>query len=386
MNLRWDLFCRVIDNLGDLGVCWRLAADLAGRGQHVRLWVDDAGALTWMAPQGCAGVEVCAWPDSGQHVEPGDVVIEAFGCELPEGVLRGLRARPTVPVWLNLEYLSAEDYVERSHGLRSPVSLGPAAGLDKWFFYPGFTRHTGGLLREPDLMRARCAFARDPWLAAHATARCAPEVVLSLFCYDTPRLGELLTTLQAGPPALLLVAAGLPQRALEPHLAPHLRHPLQAGDTVELGSLRVHALPYLEQPQFDRLLWSCDFNIVRGEDSFVRAQWAGAPFIWHIYAQDDGAHEAKLDAFLRRYTPGMDAETAAALTTAWRWWNGIPDPAGTLTGTEALRCLLKWAATDTTSLTGAARRWRQALLTQDDLTSQLLAFVAGKRAGPGARR
>ena len=30
----WDLFCRVIDNHGDLGVCWRLARDLAARGER----------------------------------------------------------------------------------------------------------------------------------------------------------------------------------------------------------------------------------------------------------------------------------------------------------------------------------------------------------------
>jgi hypothetical protein len=25
MQLHWDIFCRVIDNFGDIGVCWRLA-------------------------------------------------------------------------------------------------------------------------------------------------------------------------------------------------------------------------------------------------------------------------------------------------------------------------------------------------------------------------
>ncbi len=59
--LQWDIFCRVIDNFGDIGVCWRLATQLAGQGQQVRLWVDDASALQWMAPEGCPGVEVRAW-------------------------------------------------------------------------------------------------------------------------------------------------------------------------------------------------------------------------------------------------------------------------------------------------------------------------------------
>jgi uncharacterized repeat protein (TIGR03837 family) len=109
--MQWDLFCRVIDNFGDIGVCWRLAADLAGRGEAVRLWTDDAGALAWMAPQGAPGVQVCAWPADGAAVaEPGEVVIEAFGCALPPPFVaamaaRAARARP--PVWINLEYLSA---------------------------------------------------------------------------------------------------------------------------------------------------------------------------------------------------------------------------------------------------------------------------------------
>ena len=92
-SLRWDIFCRVIDNHGDLGVCWRLCADLAQRGHTVRLWVDDASALAWMAPQGCTGVAVHAWPETAAlqalaqdaTFQIGDVAIEAFGCELPEG-------------------------------------------------------------------------------------------------------------------------------------------------------------------------------------------------------------------------------------------------------------------------------------------------------------
>jgi len=44
---------------------------------------------------------------------------------------------------------------------------------------------------------------------------------------------------------------------------------------------------------------------VRGEDSFVRAQWAARPFAWHIYPQQDDAHLPKLDAFLDRYTEGF---------------------------------------------------------------------------------
>ena len=94
--MRWDLFCRVIDNFGDIGVCWRLAADLAARGDTVRLWVDDARALAWMAPQGTPRVEVHAWAESAQ-AEPAEVVVEAFGCDLPEAFVARMAARTAPP-------------------------------------------------------------------------------------------------------------------------------------------------------------------------------------------------------------------------------------------------------------------------------------------------
>ena len=109
--LLWDVFCRVIDNFGDIGVCWRLAADLAGRGQRVRLWVDDPSALRWMAPEGHAGVEVAAWSGSTAFPPPGDVVVEAFGCDPAPSFLAAMAARAETgraPAWINLEYLSAE--------------------------------------------------------------------------------------------------------------------------------------------------------------------------------------------------------------------------------------------------------------------------------------
>ncbi len=81
-SLRWDIFCQVIDNYGDLGVCWRLASQLGARGQQVRLWVDDARALSWMAPQGSPGVQVLPWPQQAPADGVGDVLIEAFGCEI----------------------------------------------------------------------------------------------------------------------------------------------------------------------------------------------------------------------------------------------------------------------------------------------------------------
>ena len=157
--LLWDIFCQVIDNHGDVGVCWRLARELAARGHTVRLWLDDLRALPWLAPGAWSGaferIRVLPWPRSAQALAQlplADVWVEAFGCELPAAFVARFAAEQAMPqpVWINLEYLSAEDWVERMHALPSPVLAGPLAGRRKWFFYPGFTPAAGGLLREGD--------------------------------------------------------------------------------------------------------------------------------------------------------------------------------------------------------------------------------------------
>jgi uncharacterized repeat protein (TIGR03837 family) len=337
---RWDIFCRVIDNFGDAGVCWRLAADLAARGCAVRLVIDDAAPLDFMAPQGARGVEVCGWPGPE---EPGDVVIEAFGCDPPERFVAAMAAQQPSPVWLNLEYLSAEDYVERSHGLPSPQRN----GLTKWFFFPGFTGRTGGLLREPGLAARRAAFDRDAWLAAQGAPRRHGERVVVLFCYLNPAIAALLQAL-AHEPTLLLLTPGPAQQQVQ--AAP--------------PGVRLHRLPWLSQTDFDHLLWAGDLNFVRGEDSLVRALWAGAPFVWQIYPQQDLAHHAKLEALLRRMDAGPEV---AAL---WRAWNGIDGGM-----VSALPALAPWRQ--------SLQAWRQGVLAQPDLASQLLAFAHDRAANPG---
>ena len=343
MTLHWDLFCRVIDNFGDIGVAWRLARDLATRGQAVRLWIDDASALCWMAPEGIPpGIEIFDWGEALTVHSSGDVVIETFGCELPEAFIARMAEHRPAPLWLNLEYLSAESYVERSHGLKSPQFSGPGKGLEKQFFYPGFIAKTGGLLREPGLLDRQRKFDADAWLAGQGVSRAPGERVVSLFAYpngQVPALIELLSPL----PTLLLVCPGAVQAQV--HTQVHGQ-----------GRLRVHGLPYLSQPEFDHLLWASDLNFVRGEDSFVRAQWAGKPFVWQIYEQGDGAHGPKLEAFMARAMLPED------LRSLWRAWNrlGPWPPAPAIDSPLALT---------------HAIRWREQLAAQPDLSTQLLALA-----------
>ena len=364
-GLLWDIFCRVIDNFGDVGVCWRLCADLANRGQRVRLWLDDVSALPWMAPGALEGqhanITVHRWLETMdsqglQTLEPGQVWVEAFGCEIEPVFISCFKQHTkTAPVWINLEYLSAESFVERSHTLPSPVMSGQAKGWTKYFFYPGWTHKTGGLLREP-WIKARQALvseaSKTAWLQRFGVTW-KGEKLISLFCYESAAVSGLLDALgDFGAPLRLLVTEGQAKTAVQKALRARS----------EIHSLEVSYLPTLSQTDFDQLLWACDLNFVRGEDSLVRAIWAGKPLVWHIYPQKDDAHHAKLDAFLSR----MDAPPS--LHQWHHYWNGLISqaPENRLDAQQ----LAEWHT--------HALDFRGRLDSQPDLTQQLIEFVASK--------
>lgn len=357
----WDIFCKVIDNHGDVGVCWRLAVGLAARGERVRLWVDDASALQWMAPSGAPDVEVRAWtPTLDLHdVIPGDILVEAFACDItPEYIAAYaiiIRARGLKGLWINLEYLSAEGYVARCHGLPSPVMSGPGLGLTKHFFYPGFTADTGGLLREPDLLKHQAKFDRAAWLTRQGIDW-QGERLVSLFCYEPTALGQLLDQLaEDEQPSRLLVTAGRATAAVQACIKSQIGlQPLWN----KRKQLSISFIPTLTQPEFDHLLWACDLNFVRGEDSLVRALWANKPFVWHIYPQHDDAHHAKLAALLDWL------KAPPSLRQFHEVWNGVAP--GALPQLD----VAAWQATT------AAARTEQ--LSSDDLVSRLLSFVSKK--------
>lgn len=373
--LLWDVFCRVVDNFGDIGVCWRLAVNLAQRGQQVRLWVDDATALQWMAPgaldSGYPGVTVLPWAQSQQaetlaHLPVADVWLETFGCDIaPEFIAacahsigaRGLNGTRN-PVWINLEYLTAEGFAERTHTLPSPVMRGPAAGWTKYFFYPGFTPGTGGLLRELNLASRQARFDRGAWLA-QTGIDWQGERLISLFCYEPPALGDFLQQLSDAPtPTRLLVTHGRATAAVKNLEESGLQPPSDVR-----GQLSISYLPQLTQTDYDHLLWACNFNCVRGEDSLVRAIWAGKPFVWHIYPQDDAAHHAKLNAFLDMLGAN------ASLRQFQHMWNSMPGTPDTTTLPEL----------DLDAWQTIVESTRKRLLQMDDLATQLVAFTLKKR-------
>jgi uncharacterized repeat protein (TIGR03837 family) len=373
---KWEIFCRVVDNYGDAGMCWRLARTLATRyGVEVRVWIDDWLTIVRLCSKAVqdgaklAGVELRHWTTPFPELEPADVVIEAFACELPAVHVRAMSARRPPPVWIDLEYLSAEDWVRTCHGLPSPH---PRASLIKYFFFPGFTEGTGGLIREPGLFARRDREqdrVRADWLRGRGIGLPREDALLaSLFGYAQPMLPALLRRWETAARPLLLLA---PEGHALDGVGAALGVRLAAGDRARRGALWVEALPFTDQDSYDELLWHCDLNLVRGEDSFVRAQWAARPFVWHIYPQEDGVHHVKLDAFLDLYCVGLDTVAAGALATFWRAWNGRGDPA--VAWLDFARALPELAR--------HAQRWCEKLGQRPDLSTALWRFcrdIAGE--------
>jgi len=323
--MRWDIFCHVVDNYGDIGVCWRLAQQLTGEFDiAVRLLVDNLDALQKICPainrnlamQSVRGVQVLHWVKPFPELIPADVVIEAFGCELPASYVAAMATNTREKrkkIWINLEYLSAESWVAGCHKLPSPH---PHLPLTKYFFFPGFTAATGGLIREADLFTQRDAQQADRarlWHELGVSEPVTDETVVSLFCYSHAPIRYLLEA---------WAASAFPVRCLLPRgVVAEQISGLAAGESVQRGNLTIQIIPFLSQENYDRLLWACDCNFVRGEDSFVRAQWAARPFIWQIYPQQENAHHPKLEAFLDLYCQELAEDAAHALRLLHQSWN-----------------------------------------------------------------
>lgn len=381
-----------IDNYGDIGVCWRLARQLSQEyGITVELWVDDWAALSrflgsptlaesegytehgvlfrhWRTPEGPSA-------DSAERIAASAVIIEAFACSLPHSLITAMANSATPPLWLNLEYLSAEGWVRDCHALPSPQSVfnakGSAVTLNKYFFFPGFVEGTGGLLRETDLLarhvtlQSALPLTRSAFLAPYALPTELLEdphcLVLSLFCYEGLPLLSLLAALsEADERSLCLVPEGRSLHSVQAFF--ELDEPPVAGTVLRLGSLTLVVLPFSSQDDYDRLLSLCDFNIVRGEDSFVRAQFAAKPMLWHLYPQLGDAHLPKMEAFLSLYSEQSEAE--AALHGLWRGWNQGED----------CRNLWHHLRPQLPALHRQARNWQQKLAQRPDLAANLLQF------------
>jgi uncharacterized repeat protein (TIGR03837 family) len=378
LSIQCAIYCTVIDNFGDIGVCWRLARQLASEHDiNVTLWIDDLISFSKLAnsiephdtEQILENITVCLWYQNGHDTLsptdqiPFDIIIEGFGCRLPDSVLTQMAQQAKLgkpPLWINLEYLSAESWAVDCHLM---PSVHPQTGLVQHFWFPSFSERSGGLLCEADLIKQRDDFQNNIqdqeafWAQLNISDAHPFERKISLFSYENTVIHHLLNTLVMDKKSTLLL---VPEGKALVDISRWVDETLIKGSRITKDSLTILVLPFLNHHDYDRLLWACDLNFVRGEDSFVRAQWAGKPFIWHIYPQDDDTHIVKLNAFI---------ETVASVHQSTFWqqsmlnWN-IPNLE--YNWAKALSHIDEWQL--------MAREWQDYLSSQSSLTSRLMQF------------
>jgi uncharacterized repeat protein (TIGR03837 family) len=403
----WLILCKVIDNFGDVGVTWRLAKQLALE-QHaqVEYWIDDLSRAKTIGVEskklGKGSVTVREWSQpipasrsecfNGAGLHAMEVVIAAFACETPDALIHEMQLaqghHDRRVLWINLEYLSAEAWIEGSHLLSSPRQ-----GLAETFYFPGWSEQSGGLIREAKLETAPCKSiaARESLLErlqVRASLADREDQLLqvpwvSVFSYPHAPIGQLIELLRdKGDPALLLIPSGVASKALARlELFAHPKALCGANEQecawFQLGPITVVRIPFVAQEDFDDLLDQCDLNLIRGEDSLVRAIWANAPLLWHIYPQDEEAHKVKLQAFLDRVVSTPGQATPSSQGELMQWWNGQ---------TAHLAPQAKKYLFDALSEGRADSQWRQEaenlrtrLACQTDLLTRLLNFATHKQ-------
>lgn len=292
-----DIFCRVIDNYGDAGVMWRLARALRADNYRVRLIIDEPNTLRSLAgsPENCPvekigeseniGVYLWekSWAEGTCPLEPAQAVIEGFACRLPPDYEKKMTRR--APKWFNIDYFSAEDWIEGCHLM---PSIDPATGLVKTNYFPGVTSKSGSLIFENDYEEKK-----TQWLNLHCEKHEALKILFFAYPY--------------GPIEALAHAFSEIHRPIELMLTPcEASRLLAQALTAHSEGITLKSLPFVAQKDFDTLLWDCDIAFIRGEDSAARAMLAGVPFLWHIYHQDDNVHMVKLKALEERFRVYFD--------------------------------------------------------------------------------
>lgn len=332
--MRLDIFCHVIDNLGDAGVALRLTRRLAlshftsqdhftsSDKDILRLFCDQPDLIRKIAGEETLrelfthGVEILPWEAAKHSVTPEiypAVIIETFSCTLPAEYIAQVRAMHS-PLVINVEYLSAEPWTLESHRLPSLPSQ--TEELKRYFYYPGFLPQSGGLLQGKlstvdDTRSALPNSLLSTWQHLRPNSQ-AKKV--AIFTYGGEKLERLLTQMLASNQALdLLFCDAAAITTAQDWLGESLQN------VVHRQALQCIAVPFIPQDDFDWLLTQCDLNCVRGEDSFVRAQWAGKPFIWDIYPQQVDAHLQKLAAFLDLYIKNASPTAQRGILEAMHW-------------------------------------------------------------------
>ena len=281
-----DIFCQVIDNYGDVGVAYRLAREFKRvyPNKKLRFIINQMEELNLIKKS--EEIEIITYQDISKIENSADLIIESFGCEIPKEYMD--RALKNSKLIINLEYFSAEDWVDDFHLQESFLG----ENLKKYFFIPGLSKKSGGILLDKEFLERKKKVTKNKgYYLKKIGINEKYDLIGSVFSYEKnfDFLIEELKKLDKK--ILLLILSEKTQKNFIKYF--------DNGNNYD--KIKFVKLPFFTYDKYEELLALCDFNLVRGEDSFVRALLLGKPFLWHIYPQDENTHIKKLESFLEKY-------------------------------------------------------------------------------------
>ena len=281
-----DIFCQVIDNYGDVGVAYRLAREFKRvyPNKKLRFVINQIEELNLIRKS--ENIEVILYKDISKIENSADLIIESFGCEIPKEYMD--KALKNVKLIINLEYFSAEKWVDDFHLQESFLG----GNLKKYFFIPGLSEKSGGILLDNEFLeRKKKVEANKEYYLEKFEIKEKYDLIGSIFSYEK-NFDSLIEELKKlDKKIILLILSEKTQKNFIKYF--------DNGNNYD--KIKFVKLPFFTYDKYEELLALCDFNLVRGEDSFVRALLLGKPFLWHIYPQDENTHIKKLESFLEKY-------------------------------------------------------------------------------------
>lgn len=281
-----DIFCQVIDNYGDVGVAYRLAREFKRvyPNKKLRFVINQTEELNLIRKS--EDIEIILYKDISKIENSADLIIESFGCEIPKKYMD--KALKNSKLIINLEYFSAEKWVDDFHLQESFLG----GNLKKYFFIPGLSEKSGGILLDNEFLeRKKKVEANKEYYLEKFGIKEKYDLMGSIFSYEK-NFDSLIEELKKlGKKIILLILSEKTQKNFIKYF--------DNGNNYD--KIKFVKLPFFTYDKYEELLALCDFNLVRGEDSFVRALLLGKPFLWHIYPQDENTHIEKLESFLEKY-------------------------------------------------------------------------------------
>ena len=281
-----DIFCQVIDNYGDVGVAYRLAREFKRvyPNKKLRFVINQIEELNLIRKS--EDIEIILYKDISKIENSADLIIESFGCEIPKEYMD--KALKNAKLIINLEYFSAEKWVDDFHLQESFLG----GNLKKYFFIPGLSEKSGGILLDNEfLQRKKKVEVNNEYYLKYFGIKEKYDLIGSVFSYEK-NFDSLIEELKKlDKKVILLILSEKTQKNF-------IKYFDNGNNYDKIKSVK---LPFFTYDKYEELLALCDFNLVRGEDSFVRALLLGKPFLWHIYPQDENTHIKKLESFLEKY-------------------------------------------------------------------------------------